>query len=66
VVYLITLACYGSHLHGGESGSIDREHNAPGTPILEADSVRAAFDADLMNQAPYDLDQIRSRPSRDR
>jgi REP element-mobilizing transposase RayT len=59
VVYLITFACYGSHLHGGESGSVDREHNAPGTPILEADPGRAAFEAELMDQAPYCLDQLR-------
>jgi len=59
VVYLITFACYGGHLHGGESGSVDREHNTPGTPILEADTLRAAFEADLMHQAPYHLVQIR-------
>jgi REP element-mobilizing transposase RayT len=59
VVYLITFACYGGHLHGGESGSVDRKHNAPGTPILKVDSVRAAFETELMDQAPYYLDQIR-------
>ena len=59
VVYLITFACYGSHLHGGESGSIDRRHNAHGTPILEVDSGRAAFEAELMDQPAYHLDQIR-------
>src|ERR1035441_7068704 len=59
VVYLITFACYGGHLHGGISASVDRGHNAPGTPILEVDSARAAFEAGLMDQAPYHLDQIR-------
>ncbi|MDR3703645.1 MAG: hypothetical protein P4L56_28615 [Candidatus Sulfopaludibacter sp.] len=59
MVYLITFACYGGHLHGGESGSVDREHNAPETPILTVDSMRPAFEAELMNQAPYRLDQIR-------
>jgi REP element-mobilizing transposase RayT len=59
VVYLITFACYGGHLHGGISGSVDRRHNAPGTPILEADPARVAFEAELMDQAPYRLDQIR-------
>ena len=57
--YLITFACYGSHLHGGESGSVDRVHNAPGTPILEVNAERAAFEAELMDQAPYHLDQTR-------
>ena len=59
MVYLIAFACYGGHLHGGESGSVDCGHNAPGTPILEVDSARAACEAELMDQAPYDLDQIR-------
>ena len=59
MIYLITFACYGGHLHGGESGSIDRKHNAPGTPILKVDSGRAAFEKELMDQAPYQLDQIR-------
>ena len=59
MVYLISFACYGGHLHGGESGSVDRGHNAPGTPILEVESARAAFEAELMDQAPYHLDQIR-------
>jgi REP element-mobilizing transposase RayT len=59
VNYLIAFACYGTHLHGGESGSVDREHNVPGTPILEMDFARAAAERDRMVQAPYYLDQIR-------
>jgi REP element-mobilizing transposase RayT len=59
VIYLITFVCYGRHLHGSESGSVDKEHNMPGTPILEVDSARAAAERDRMCQAPYDLDQIR-------
>jgi REP element-mobilizing transposase RayT len=59
VTYLITFACYGCHLHGGESGSVDSGHNAHGTPILEADSARAAAEAERMDQPPYYLDQIR-------
>lgn len=59
VIYLITFACYGCHLHGSESGSVDRGHNVPGTPILELDPVRAAAEKERMEQAPYDLDQIR-------
>jgi hypothetical protein len=59
VVYPITFACYGTHLHGGESGSVDRRHNTPRTPILEVDSGRVTFEAELMDQAPYHLDQTR-------
>ena len=29
MTYLITFACYGCHLHGQESGSVDRGHNLP-------------------------------------
>jgi hypothetical protein len=30
----------------------------PWNPILEVDSARAVFEAELMDQAPYHLDQI--------
>src|ERR1017187_3861133 len=59
VIYPITFVCYGRHLHGCESGSVDHEHNVPGTPILEVDSARAAAERERMDQAPYHLDQIR-------
>jgi REP element-mobilizing transposase RayT len=59
VTYLITFVCYGRHLHGSESGSIDREHNVPGSPILEANSARATVESKRMDQEPYSLDQIR-------
>lgn len=59
MIYLITFACYGCHLHGCDSGSVDDQHNVPGTPILEADSARATAEQERMDQAPYHLDQIR-------
>ena len=31
MTYLITFACYGCHLHGSESGSVDHEHYVQGT-----------------------------------
>ncbi len=30
--YLFTFACYGTHLHGDERGSVDHLHNVPRTP----------------------------------
>jgi len=36
VIYLITFACYGCHLHGDPSGAVDRHHNLPGGRLLEA------------------------------
>jgi REP element-mobilizing transposase RayT len=59
MAFLITFACYGCHLHGSESGSVDRRHNVPGTPILGADPARAPAESDRMVQSPYHLDQIR-------
>ena len=59
MTYLITFACYGSHLHGNQSGSVDPAHNVPGTPTLEADSARAAREEQGMAQSPYHLDQVR-------
>jgi REP element-mobilizing transposase RayT len=58
VIYLITFACYGCHLHGSESGSVDREHNVRGTPVLELDPARATAEKRRMEQPPYDLDQL--------
>jgi hypothetical protein len=59
VTYLITFACYGCHLHGDVSGSVDYTHKAPGTPILESDAARVAFEQQRMDQLPYHLDQVR-------
>jgi REP element-mobilizing transposase RayT len=59
VTYLITFACYGCHMHGDGSGSVDPAHNVPGTPILEGDSARTDFEWQRMDQSPYHLDQIR-------
>jgi REP element-mobilizing transposase RayT len=59
VIYLNTFVCCGRHLHGSESGSVDQEHNVPGTPILEVNSARAEAERERMDQAPYDLDQNR-------
>jgi REP element-mobilizing transposase RayT len=59
MTYLITFACYGCHLHGNGSGSVDPTHNVPGTPILEEDAARAAWEEQRMDQPAYHLDQIR-------
>ncbi|MGP0071920.1 MAG: transposase [Bryobacteraceae bacterium] len=56
MTYLITFACYGSHLHGDESGSVDRNHSVPGHRTLDTDAARVAHERDLMDQPPYLLD----------
>jgi REP element-mobilizing transposase RayT len=57
--YFITSACYGAHLHGDESGSVDRHHNVPGAPLAEADPERVEVKREQMDQAPYLLDRDR-------
>ena len=59
MTYLITFACYGCHLHGDRSGCIDPAHNIPGTPVVEENPVRVAFEEERMEQPPYHLDTVR-------
>jgi len=59
VTYLITFACYGAHLHGDEAGSVDRQHNKPGSRAISADPGRVKLEHRLMNQPPYIMDQAR-------
>ena len=54
--YFITFACYGAHLHGDESGSVDRRHSLFGGRTLEADPQRARAERRSMNEAPYEMD----------
>ena len=54
--YFITFTCYGTRLHGDETGSVDRLHNLPGSCLLEADESRASASKARMDQAPYQLD----------
>ena len=57
--YFITFCCYGSHLHGDESGSVDRNHNVPGSRLAEANPERVAEMRQHMDQVPYFLDRER-------
>ena len=54
--YLITFACYGSHIHGEERGSVDRNHNRHGGPAYTFDVVRLANERSRMRDMPYLLD----------
>ena len=57
--YFITFACYGAHLHGDESGSVDRNHNVPGGRLVEANPARVAVMRQQMDQAAYLLEALR-------
>ena len=59
--YLITFTCYGTHLHGDPAGSVDRQHNIPGTPYLPPSEARRAARKSKMKEDPYVLD-ARRRP----
>jgi REP element-mobilizing transposase RayT len=59
VVYLITFVCYGCHLHGDESGSIDREHNVSRSPLIGAHPDRVLAEMQRMDQPPYGMDHRR-------
>jgi REP element-mobilizing transposase RayT len=59
LAYFITFTCYGTWLHGDERGSVDDEHNAPGTPLLPADQGRRAREQDELAGPPYQLDALR-------
>jgi REP element-mobilizing transposase RayT len=56
---MITFACYGCHLHGDESGSVDREHNLPGSRLVAADPKRVSAARRRMDQPPYSMDRRR-------
>lgn len=56
MTYLITFACYGCHLHGHMSGSVDRRHNLPGSRVIEADPQRVSSELRRMDQPPYEMD----------
>jgi REP element-mobilizing transposase RayT len=58
LTYLITFTCYGTHLHG-EEGTVDRDHNVPGTPTLRRDSGLLKLSATMLKEPPYELDHAR-------
>jgi REP element-mobilizing transposase RayT len=57
MTYLITFTCYGCHLHGDSMGSVDPEHNIPGSRFVDANEKRTAWARSRMDQPPYSMDQ---------
>jgi len=55
--YFITFACYGSHVHGAQPGSVDSRRNLPGSRTLNVDPKRAIVESEAMIQATYLLDE---------
>jgi len=50
LAFLLTFRTYGTWLHGDERGSVDRDHNTPGTPMLAPDPARQAACAARMRK----------------
>ena len=59
LAYFITFTTYGVWLHGRDTGSVDKQHNQPGTPFLPPDPVREAEMRGNMRETPYLLDAVR-------
>jgi REP element-mobilizing transposase RayT len=59
LAYLITFATYGTWLHGRDPGSVDKQHNQPGTPFLPPDPARELAMRSNLREPPYLLDAAR-------
>ena len=58
LAYLVTVTCYGRHLHGHEEGSVSTESAGYGTPMEPACPKREAVRGQL-REFPYFLDSVR-------
>src|SRR6185437_15572039 len=59
MTYFLTCTCYGVHLHGDESGSVDRRHNLLG--VLESNPDRIIRERRAMKDQPYEMDANRRK-----
>jgi REP element-mobilizing transposase RayT len=59
VAYFLTFSTYGHWLHGHGTGSVDRQHNVYGTPLLPHDFEREQACRERMREEPYCLDEDR-------
>jgi REP element-mobilizing transposase RayT len=56
LAYFITFRCYGTWLHGDARGSVDREHNVPGTALLAANARLSAYRVAMLKGEPQVFD----------
>jgi len=59
VTYLMTFSTYGSHLHGDERGSVDRDHNQPKARLLPTNVLRRDSERRSLKWPMYLLDDTR-------
>jgi REP element-mobilizing transposase RayT len=57
VIYFLTFVCYGTWLHGDESGSVDPRHNVPGHRLIEPNAAWVSSEQSRMLQEPYEMDE---------
>ena len=57
--YFLTFSCYGQRLHGDSKGSVSRDRNVPGSPLIEQNEGRVTWEGRKMGQEPYVLDASR-------
>ena len=55
LAYFLTFHTYGTWLHGRVDGSVDRKHNTPGTPALDADIAREQAEFQRLKVKPVKL-----------
>lgn len=53
--YLLTWTCSGTWLHGDERGSVDAQHNVPGTRLVRPDDLRRSAVFGRLIDAPRTL-----------
>jgi REP element-mobilizing transposase RayT len=65
--YFITFSTYGTWLHGTDKGlgSVDREHNQPGSPFVEPNAERMEDEWEAMTQPAWVMDAPRRKVVRD-
>src|SRR5262245_35670272 len=51
--FLLTFATYGQWLHGDSRGSVDRTHNAYGSPLVSPNQPLQARQRKAMTDEPY-------------
>lgn len=59
LAYFLTRTTCGTHLHGDERGSVDRDHNTCGTPLLPTDAERETAAPALLKDPIVILDRAK-------
>jgi REP element-mobilizing transposase RayT len=61
LAYHIMIRCYGTRLHGDETGTVHHSDNIPGTPMIPHKPGLVEYGQSIMDQLPYVMDAPRRR-----